>query len=71
MDQARRKAMERGTYVETLPPPLACGCCPGEDRPRQKKRKCDTTKKSTVRNAVRNTAQHVKSGAQADQRRNL
>ncbi|KAI1816212.1 hypothetical protein GGS20DRAFT_583736 [Poronia punctata] len=39
MEQARLDAIARGTYLETLPPPQRCGCCPGEDRPRQKKRR--------------------------------
>lgn len=63
MEQARREAIERGTYFETLPPPQTCGCCPGEDRPRQKKqRKCDATnKKNTARSSVRKIQYAVRS----------
>ncbi|KAI1183918.1 hypothetical protein F5B17DRAFT_104241 [Nemania serpens] len=35
MEQGRRAAQIRGTYVEHLPPDSPpCGCCPGEDRER-------------------------------------
>ncbi|KAI0419958.1 hypothetical protein F5X98DRAFT_48828 [Xylaria grammica] len=37
MEKGRLEAIERGTYVERLPSDVLCGCCPGEDREREKK----------------------------------
>ncbi|KAI0389916.1 hypothetical protein F5Y17DRAFT_469316 [Xylariaceae sp. FL0594] len=49
-EQAVHEARMRGTYVETLEPPEACGCCPAPDRPRQKKqRKVEANKTIHVR----------------------
>ncbi|KAI3343515.1 hypothetical protein F4824DRAFT_493766 [Ustulina deusta] len=35
-EKARLEATENGTYVEKLPSDEPCGCCPGEDRKRNK-----------------------------------
>ncbi|KAI1180098.1 hypothetical protein F4777DRAFT_360783 [Nemania sp. FL0916] len=35
-EMARLEATNRGTYVEKLPSDVLCGCCPGEDRERDK-----------------------------------
>lgn len=36
MENARIECMRRGTYIEKLPADIPCGCCPGEDRERDK-----------------------------------
>lgn len=36
MENARIECIRRGTYVEKLPADIPCGCCPGEDRERDK-----------------------------------
>ncbi|KAI1168069.1 hypothetical protein F5B18DRAFT_346833 [Nemania serpens] len=39
MEQGRREAKARGTYIQHLPSDAPCGCCPGEDRERGKLRR--------------------------------
>ncbi|KAI1128542.1 hypothetical protein F5Y10DRAFT_291963 [Nemania abortiva] len=44
VDKARRDAEEAGTYMEKLPADVPCGCCPGEDRERDKKKRAENKK---------------------------
>ncbi|KAI0408616.1 hypothetical protein F4802DRAFT_356864 [Xylaria palmicola] len=39
LERAHSEAKERGTYVDKLPTDVPCGCCPGEDRERDKKKR--------------------------------
>ncbi|KAJ8122544.1 hypothetical protein ONZ43_g1287 [Nemania bipapillata] len=44
MEQAQLSAQRLGTYIEKLPADSPCGCCPGEDRERDKSKRADNQK---------------------------